>query len=86
MIVVKRAHDAYQQAGLQRAEHKGFKGKSEFRAWGAEVHGIKGTVGAPLQSRRDLWILIGAIVRTGFVTKNILQRLLGHGSSNTGML
>ena len=78
MIAVKRAHEAYQQAGLQRAEHKGFKGKSEFRAWGAEVHGIKGTVGAPLQSRRDLWILIGAIVRTGFVTKNILQRLLGH--------
>ena len=42
-----RAEDAYQKAGLDRALHKSFRGETSFKAWGAEVDGVAGTVGAP---------------------------------------
>ena len=75
---VKKAHEAYHFAGLQRAEHKSFRGASDFKAWGAEVLGTKGSVGAPQQSRRDLWMLLGQVLRIGRVTQGILRRLLEY--------
>lgn len=75
---IRLAELAYAQAGLPRAEHKAFRGLTEFKAWGAEVKGVEGTVGAPKVFRQQTWILLGKVVKLGFCTRNILQKLLGY--------
>ena len=45
---VRQAEKAYAEVGLPRAVHKAFRGETEFKAWGAEIHGIRGMAGAPL--------------------------------------
>lgn len=49
---ISAAEIAYEKAGLSRAEHKAFRGEVDFKAWGAEVRGVLGTVGAPLLVRQ----------------------------------
>ena len=73
----KVAEDAYEEAGLQRATHKAFRGTTKFKAWGAKIDGVRGTVGAPLEMRRQVWSLIAKTVQSGTASKEILQKLLG---------
>lgn len=75
---IAKAEQAYEAAGLQRAPAKSFRGKVHFKAWGAEIDGVAGVVGAPLQMRRQVWSLVMAVVKEGRSTKVILQRLLGY--------
>ena len=74
----KKAEDAYHQAGLDRALHKSFRGETSFKAWGAEVDGVAGTVGAPVEVRRQVFSLMLQVIVAGFSTKNILQRIMGY--------
>lgn len=78
MVRVRRAEDAYLEAGLLRAEHKSFRAQTDFKAWGAEIKGVKGTAGAPLDFCRQTWKLLQRVVRLGYCTKKILQKLLGY--------
>ena len=75
---VKAAEAAYQAAGLQRAEHKSFRFEPRFRAWGAEVDGVLGTVGSPLAVRQQVWWLLKRVVEQGSCTKVGLQQILGY--------
>ena len=75
--VITRAEVAYEEAGLQRATHKAFRAQTAFKAWGGELDGIRGRVGAPLAIRREVWTLIRCIVSSGWATKAILQQVLG---------
>ncbi|CAE7463493.1 unnamed protein product [Symbiodinium sp. CCMP2592] len=77
MVHTAVAEDAYEKAGLQRATHKAFRGVTRFKAWGAEVDGIRGTVGAPLEMQQQVWSLIAKTVHAGTASKEILQKLLG---------
>ncbi|CAE7307811.1 unnamed protein product [Symbiodinium sp. CCMP2456] len=77
VVLVKAAERAYHQANLSRAEHKAFRCETNFKAWGAEVDGVQGRAGAPLDVRRQVWQILRKIVDLGFCTKEILQRLLG---------
>ena len=77
IVHTKVAEEAYEKACLQRATHKAFRGTSKFKAWGAEIDGILGTVGAPLEMHRQVWSLISKTVYAGTATKEILQKLLG---------
>lgn len=52
---IEKARAAYEEAGLKRAEHKAFIGITSFKAWGAEIAGIRGCVGAPIALRRQVW-------------------------------
>ena len=74
---VRNAEEAYDKAGLQRAIHKSFRMLCQFRAWGAEVDGVTGKVGAPLQVRREVWKLIALVVRLGWATKNVPEKING---------
>eukprot|EP00438_Fugacium_kawagutii_P003209 Skav218054 [mRNA] locus=scaffold214:1429603:1436014:- [translate_table: standard] len=78
MVRVRNAEEAYQAAGLQRAEHKAFRAEVAFKAWGAEVDGVKGFVAAPLDMRRQTWVLLQRVVELGFCSKEIFQKLLGY--------
>ena len=75
---VQQAEKAYAEVGLPRAVHKAFRGETEFKAWGAEIHGIRGTAGAPLLFRQQIWLLLCRVVKLEFCTKHILQKLLGY--------
>ena len=48
--------------------------------WGAEVSGVEGHVGAPLKFRQETWNLICRVVKFGFCSKKILQKILFHFS------
>ena len=74
---IEKARAAYEEAGLKRAEHKAFIGITSFKAWGAEIAGIRGCVGAPIALRRQVWCLTYRMVKPGFATQNRLQKLLG---------
>ena len=75
---VRAAEEAYEAAGLERAIHKAFRFETAFRAWGAEVDGVKGRVGAPVSVRRQVWILVGRVVESGWASKEVLQAILGY--------
>ena len=77
MQCTRQAEEAYRNAGLERAAHKAFRGEVRFKAWGAEVDGVGGTVGAPLAVRREIWLLISRCVRAGRASKAVLQKLVG---------
>ena len=78
MVQVRKAEVAYEQAGLCRALHKSFRAECKFKAWGAEVNGVLGLVGSPVETRRQIWLLIFKVVKEGQTSKGILQRLMGH--------
>ncbi|CAE7383354.1 unnamed protein product, partial [Symbiodinium microadriaticum] len=78
MVQVARAEQAYVKAKLQRAVHKAFRAETSFRAWGAEVDGIKGCVGAPKEMRKQLWVLIEMIVAGGYVCQDVLRKIVGY--------
>ena len=75
---VAQAEIAYEQAGLLRAVHKAFRFETRFKAWGAEIDGIKGQVGTPLTVRRQLWMLLHKIVATGWCCQEVLRKMLGY--------
>ena len=77
MLRVAAAEKAYRDVGLPRAEHKSFRAEADFKAWGAEVRGVIGTVGAPLQVRQQLWQLLRRVAHGGFCTLLTLQKLMG---------
>eukprot|EP00439_Symbiodinium_sp_Y106_P053850 s3531_g7.t1 len=74
---IRGAEVAYEKAGLKRAIHKSFRMLCQFRAWGAEVDGVTGKVGAPLQVRREVWKLLSLVVRLGWATRNVLEKING---------
>lgn len=75
---MQAAEQAYEKAGLERAHHKSFRAEPSFRAWGAEVNGIQGHVGAPLELRQQTWSLVQQVVQLGWCTKKILQKVMGY--------
>ncbi|CAE7376397.1 unnamed protein product [Symbiodinium microadriaticum] len=77
MREVSKAEGAYDAAGLQRALHKSFRALTKFKAWGAEVDGIQGTIASPLSVRQQVWRLLERLVETGWATKEIMQKVLG---------
>ena len=78
VVHVAAAEAAYAAAGLERATHKSFRFQTSFKAWGAELEGVKGTVGAPLAMKQQVWWLWNRVVCLGEATKCILQKLLGY--------
>lgn len=78
MVQAQAAEEAYKRAGLERATRKSFRGETQFKAWGAEVDGVRGRVAAPLSSRRQVWVLLLEVIKYGRASKQILQRLLGY--------
>ena len=77
VLKVKAAEAAYLEAGLPRAEHKAFRCETHFKAWGAEIDGVKGVASAPMTMRRQVWNLIRKILELGQCTKEIMQKVLG---------
>ena len=77
VVKVKAAETAYLEAGLQRAEHKEFRYQTQFKAWGAELDGVRGKAGAPLEVRRQIRSILRKILELGFCTKEILQKVMG---------
>ncbi|CAE7210929.1 SMYD3 [Symbiodinium sp. CCMP2592] len=75
---VKAAETAYEAAGLERAVHKAFRFEPRFRAWGAEVDGIRGRVGTPRDARRQVWMLLFKIVTGGWCSREVLQKVVGY--------
>ena len=77
MKLVKAAEDIYDKANLKRALHKAFRAECSFKAWGAEVCGIRGRVGAPKKIRQQVWYLISLIVESGWACKGVLEKVNG---------
>ncbi|CAE7443412.1 unnamed protein product [Symbiodinium sp. CCMP2592] len=77
MQEVSKAEGAYDAAGLQRALHKSFRALTKFKAWGAEIDGVQGTIASPLSVRQQVWRLLERLVATGWATKEIMQKVLG---------
>ncbi|CAE6958585.1 unnamed protein product, partial [Symbiodinium sp. CCMP2592] len=77
---IRAAIAGYEEAGLQRAVHKEFNQIVDFKAWGAVVKGVKGTVGAPMEVRQQLWALLAKVVSLGWCTREVLQRIVGYVS------
>ena len=75
---VRQAEEAYVQAGLSRAEHKAFRQQVLFKAWGASIDGVRGTIGVPLEVRQQVWLLLQRIIFEGFSAGKILQKVLGY--------
>ncbi|CAE7246419.1 unnamed protein product [Symbiodinium sp. CCMP2592] len=75
---VAAAEQAYEEAGLQRAIHKEFWYQCAFKAWGAEVDGVAGKVGAPKDVRRQVWMLLFKIVSGGWASGDVLRQVLGY--------
>ena len=71
---------AYQDAGLERAIKRSFRGETEFKAWGAEIDGVLGTAAAPIEVRQQVWLLIARVVQLGFASKKVLQQIVGYTS------
>ena len=78
MEQVQLAELAYAEARLERATHKAFRAQTFFKAWGAEIDGVRGTVGAPMEVRQQLWVLIEKLVASGFACKSVLQKINGY--------
>ena len=72
------AEAAYERAGLLRSLKKSFRSQHSFKAWGAAIEGHRGTAAAPLDTRKQLWRLSLEVVRLGYSTKRMLERLLGY--------
>ena len=77
---VAAAVEAYDKAGLQCAEHKAFNQQVDFKAWGAEIRGVRGTAGAPIEVRRQLWVILRKVVAIGWCTKELMQKVVGYMS------
>ena len=78
MVQTRKAEVGYERAGLDRALHKSFRAQCNFKAWGAEVDGVLGLVGSPVETRRQIWVLIFKVIKEGKTSKGILQRLMGY--------
>ena len=49
--------------------------RQEFKAWLAEVDGVRGRIPAV---RRQLWMLLATVVEGGWCSKKLLPKILGH--------
>ena len=84
--IIRRSHAAYREANVRRSTDKafGFSLSREpaaadvcFLAWGTEVNGDLGTVGAPVRKRLELLALVLVAVGQPVVSKVLVSRLLG---------
>ncbi|CAE7783373.1 unnamed protein product, partial [Symbiodinium pilosum] len=65
MVLTKAAEAGYEDASLKRALHKSFRAECHFKAWGGEIDGVQGRVGAPKAVRQQVWYLISIVVEKG---------------------
>jgi hypothetical protein len=75
-VRVAAAEEACAKVSLPRLEDKSFRCQARFRAWRAEIDGEAGRAGAPV-AYQQLWCLALRLVRDGWVTKLIMQNVLG---------
>ena len=75
---IEAAEAAYIEAQLSRAEHKSFRFCTAFKAWGAEIDGIRGKAGSPLSARRQVWVLIEKILARGWASQDVLRQVVGY--------
>ena len=68
---------ANEEFGLPEETDKAFNAKIDFKAWGAELRGGVGALGAPVATRFQLFLLTQAIVSFRFSTRHILEQRLG---------
>ena len=73
----KQVSAAYVEEGLPEETDKAFNGDVNFRAWGAEFRGGAGTLGAPVEARYQLFLITLALIQFKWITKHILQQVLG---------
>ena len=77
MKLMRAAEKIYDKALLKRAVHKAFRGECQFKAWGGEVDGVRGRVGAPREVRRQVWYLIAEVIRQGWASREVLEKING---------
>ena len=78
VMTVQAAEAAYVEAKLQRAEHKAFRQCTSFKAWGAEIDGVRGLVGSPLEVHRQVWHLIQKVVVGVWASVEVLRKVAGY--------
>ena len=66
---------AYEDVGLEEERTKGFDGAFRAKSWGAEIHGIKGSVGAPNIVRVQMFRICVGICSAQWATRRILRLL-----------
>ena len=76
-VLCEKASAAYVDAELPEAQDKAFNSLLNFKAWGAEIRGGRGTVSGPTEARLRMWIVVSKIVSLGWSTRKILEIILG---------
>jgi len=77
MQLMRAAEEIYDKALLKPAVHKAFRGECQFKAWGGEVDGVRGRVGAPREVRRQVWYLVAEVIRQGWASREVLEKING---------
>ena len=72
MVLTKAAEAGYEDASLKRALHKSFRAECHFKAWGGEIDGVQGRVGAPKAVRQQVWYLISIVVEKGWASEAVV--------------
>jgi hypothetical protein len=72
---------AYVAAGFEVADDKMYHHEVNFKAWGAEVLGGLGKVGAPFTTRRELWRVARAVAVFSYIGKTVVRQVLGSVAS-----
>eukprot|EP00972_Heterocapsa_arctica_P061328 9043272-Heterocapsa_arctica.AAC.1 len=75
MTILQRSREAYERAGLDRAERKAFEKATRFTAWGTQVRSEEGCVGAPLGRRLQLFILTMLALAARRLSKELIRSL-----------
>ena len=75
--LIAKARAAYQDACLDANLSKRFERQVDFKAWGAQVRGGRGSLSSPTESRVAVANLLDLILEVGFVTKKIIETVCG---------
>lgn len=75
--LIAKARAAYLDAGLEANIPKRFERQVDFKAWGAQVRGGRGSLASPTESRVAVAHLLDLLLEVGFVTKKILETVCG---------
>ena len=73
----ERLHAAYDAFEVTQSKSKEVKHAATFTAWGTEVNGRGGFACVSADKRRQIARLVFAAIRRGYVSKTILQSLVG---------
>ena len=73
----KNGDNAYQAAGLSYHPKKRLRRASVYSAWGAEIEGVEGLVGAKRSRLASLAFATGLAAKSPALTRHLLQVLLG---------